>query len=372
MLRIGITGQVGFMGTHLFNYLKLKTEEFELIPFKDEYFDKQKDLKDWVCQCDVIVHLAAINRNNDLQVLYDTNINLVKQLMQAIDETRITRHVIFASSIQEDRDNQYGKSKKEGRQMLSNWAKTNGINFTGMVIPNTFGPFGRPYYNSVIATFCYQLSHNEVPKIDVDGQLRLIYVGELVDEIYKIIVARKNDENLKVQHTSEHKVSEILSILQRFKKEYYENSIIPALNNKFELNLFNTFRCYFDIKNYYPFKLVKNADNRGSFVETIKLEIGGQVSFSFTKPGITRGNHFHIRKIERFVVIKGEAHIQLRKIGTDEVLDFYLSGENPAYVDMPIWFTHNITNVGKEDLYTIFWINEFYNASDPDTYFENV
>jgi len=127
-----------------------------------------------------------------------------------------------------------------------------------------------------------------------------------------------------------------------------------------------------DIENHYPVKLKKNTDDRGTFVETIKSGLGGQVSFSTTKPGITRGNHFHTRKIERFAVIKGKAQIQLRRIGTDKVMNFELDGNEPSYVDMPIWYTHNITNVGNEELYTIFWINEFFDPNDPDTFFENV
>jgi UDP-2-acetamido-2,6-beta-L-arabino-hexul-4-ose reductase len=126
------------------------------------------------------------------------------------------------------------------------------------------------------------------------------------------------------------------------------------------------------LNNFFPIKYKNNIDERGNFVEIIRLEIGGQVSFSTTINGITRGNHFHTRKIERFSVIKGKALIQLRKIGTTEVFEYYLSGEEPAYVDMPIWYTHNIKNIGQEELYTIFWINEFYDANNPDTYFENV
>jgi len=150
------------------------------------------------------------------------------------------------------------------------------------------------------------------------------------------------------------------------------HGIIPNFDSKFELNLFNTFRSYIDLKSYYPKYYKNNIDSRGNFVEIIKLNSGGQISFSTTKKNITRGNHFHTRKIERFSVIKGEAIIKLRKKDSSEVFSFTLSGDKPSYVDMPIWFTHNITNVGSEDLYTIFWINEFYNENDTDTYFEKV
>ncbi|MCK9401523.1 MAG: hypothetical protein M0Q51_16210 [Bacteroidales bacterium] len=164
----------------------------------------------------------------------------------------------------------------------------------------------------------------------------------------------------------------MLNKLEKFKKDYFENGIIPDLSISFDRNLFNTFLCYIDHQSFFPFKLKKNSDDRGSFVETIKLNSGGQVSFSTTVPGITRGNHFHTRKAERFAVIKGKARIQLRKIGTNKIMSFDLDGVQPSFVDMPVWYTHNITNTGDEELYTIFWINEFFDPDDPDTYFEAV
>lgn len=168
------------------------------------------------------------------------------------------------------------------------------------------------------------------------------------------------------------KVSGLLKKIQDYKIAYFEKGEIPPLNNTFERNLFNTFLCYLDHKTFFPFILKKNTDNRGSFIETIKLNSGGQVSFSTTVPDITRGNHFHIRKAERFAVIKGKALIELRKVGTDKVMSFELDGETPSFVDMPIWYTHNIKNIGNEELYTIFWISEHFDASDPDTFFEKV
>ena len=378
MLKIGITGQPGFIGTHLFNTLNLSKDKFQTIPFEDSYFSDVDKLNSWVKQCDVIVHLAAMNRHNDPDVLYHTNIKLVKQLIAACETTNSTPHILLSSSTQEERDNLYGKSKKEGRELLAQWATKNSANFTGFIIPNVFGPFGNPYYNSVIATFCHQLTHNEQPRIDVDGELKLIYVAELVqhfiDRIEKVNLEISNPvvETIQLPHTSQAKVSSILQILESFKAKYFTTGEIPALDSTFERNLFTTFLCYINHKQFFPFHLKKNTDNRGSFVETVKLNSGGQISFSTTAPGITRGNHFHTHKAERFAVIKGKALIQLRKIGTTEVFNFELSGDQPSFVDMPIWHTHNITNIGTNDLYTIFWINEFFDANDPDTYFEAV
>jgi UDP-2-acetamido-2,6-beta-L-arabino-hexul-4-ose reductase len=372
MLHIGITGQAGFIGTHLFNFFGLKKDEFTRIPFEDNYFDNRPKLEEFVSQCDVLIHLAALNRHNDPQTIYDTNILLVNKLLNALDSTGSKPHILFSSSTQEERDNMFGKSKRAGRQLLSDWAEKNNTPFTGLVIPNVFGPFGNPYYNSVVATFSHQLTHNEQPKIDVDAQLKIIHIGELVRNIYDLIKNKTNNPEYRVPHSREISVSGILNLLENYKSLYFEKGILPDLNDPFEKNLFNTFVCYINIGEHYPVKLKKSIDERGSFVETVKLNSGGQISFSTTKPGITRGNHFHTRKAERFAVIKGKARIQLRRIGTDKILNFELDGSEPAYVDMPVWYTHNITNTGNEDLYTIFWINEFFNPDDPDTFFENV
>lgn len=372
MIKIGITGQEGFVGTHLFNTIALFPSEFERVNYDIRYFGEEALLDQFVAQCDVIVHLAAMNRHNDPQVLYDTNVGLVSTLIRSLERTNSKAHVLLSSSSQEEKDNLYGKSKKIGRELLMAWASGAGATFTGLIIPNVFGPFGHPYYNSVIATFSHQISHGERPQIQVDGTLNLIFVSELVREILNSIRANKTNTAYVVPHTATAKVSEILALLEGYKKSYQDKGEIPQLNSVFELNLFNTFRCYMNIADHFPVKFTQHTDPRGSFVEVIRLGIGGQVSFSTTVPGITRGNHYHTRKIERFAVIKGKALIQLRRIGTDEVLDFYLDGAEPAYVDMPIWYTHNIKNIGDEILYTNFWINEFYDPNDPDTYFEKV
>jgi UDP-2-acetamido-2,6-beta-L-arabino-hexul-4-ose reductase len=369
MIKVGITGQAGFVGTHLFNYLGLKPE-IERIPFQKNFLDNPKDLEHFVSNCDVIVHLAAMNRHADTQFIYDTNIALVEKLIQACNQTKSNPHIIFSSSTQEEAENPYGKSKKLGRELLEQWAQNTGAKTTALVIPNVFGPFGKPFYNSVVATFCYQLTHGELPTINTDSSVKLIYVNELIEEIYQTITQKTFGRKV-INHTKEIKVSEILALLNTYKTEYLEKGTFPSLEQDFEKSLFNTFRCYIPL-NHYPFHLKKNTDNRGTFVEIARANTSGQFSFSTTHPGITRGNHFHTRKAERFAVIQGKALIQLRKIDTDEVIDYYLDGENPSFVDMPIWHTHNIKNIGDQDLITLFWINEPFDQANPDTYFVNV
>ena len=379
MITIGITGQNGFIGTHLYNTLELYPDSFKCVPFEDHYFKNQHQLERFVKECDVIVHLAAMNRHNDPGVIYETNLHLVKDLISACESTQATPHIIFSSSTQEERENPYGRSKKEGRKLFEKWAANNGGQFTGLIIPNVYGPFGHPYYNSVVATFSHQLTHKETPKIEIDGDMKLIYVDELVTEIIgiseKVHRDHKNGtfiQQVNVQHSAESKVSQLLETLAGYKSSYFDHGEIPALDTPFRRNLFNTFFCYIDHSDFFPVYLRLNTDERGSFVETVKINSGGQVSFSTTAPGITRGDHFHTRKAERFAVIKGKARIDMRRIGTDKVLSFDLDGSRPSFVDMPIWFTHNITNVGDDELYTIFWISEHYDPHDPDTFFEKV
>ena len=376
-IKIGITGQAGFVGTHLYNELGLEPEKYERIPFFDDCFAKPELLCAFVKQCDVIVHLAAVNRHSDPDELYKINVGLVNSLISALNRENVNPHIVFSSSTQENLDNPYGKSKLEGRRLFEQWAHEHSASFTGMIIPNVFGPFGLPNYNSFIATFCHKLTHNEMPEIITDSEVNLIYATSLCKHILSDIneTYASNCRVVKEKHIQPDfikKVSEILKLIVVFKDEYFCQGIIPFFSDKNEINLFNTFRSYIEIDRYFPFKLKQNIDERGTFTETIRLGTGGQVSFSTTNPGITRGNHFHTRKIERFTVIKGKAKIQLRKIGTEQVHDFYLDSNNPSYVDMPVWHTHNITNIGDDDLYTQFWINEWYDASNPDTFFEKV
>ena len=400
MIKIGITGQAGFIGTHLYNTLSLHPDKYIRIPFRDEFFQSEEALDAFVKQCDIIVHLAAMNRHNDPEVLYKTNIELVQKLIDAMERTNSKPYVIMSSSLQEEQDNLYGHSKREGRELFNQWADRTDAKFTGLIIPNVFGPFGVPFYNSVISTFSYQLCNKQKPMIEVDNELNLIYVGDLVKVILDLFPADYAEKNtdyadkedtestedtedtegteggiyarvLEVEYRAKYKVSELLDKLKGYYETYVVKGIFPDLEDWFEVCLFNTFRSYLP-KEHFPVKYNKHSDDRGIYVETMKFMSQGQVSFSTTLPGITRGNHFHTRKVERFAVIKGNASIKLRKYGTDEVIEYILDGEEPAYVDMPIWFTHNITNIGDTEMLTMFWINEVYDPNDPDTYYEPV
>lgn len=367
--KVGITGKRGFIGSHLSNYLQLQ-EDVEIIDFDRSFFSNEEALKKFVSQCDTIVHLAAINRHEDLNELHDININLVQSLITACMASDSNPHIIFSSSTQEKKENLYGASKSKGADLFLDWASHNNGVCSSLIIPGVFGPFGRPFYNSVVATFCHQVANGEKPEIINDASIDLIYINELIDDILDLIRLPKHGK-IEVIPRYNLKVSELKNKLESFNSIYVVNNEFPNLENNFDLALFNTFLCFLST-DFYPRPLVKHEDQRGYFMEITRANSKGQFSISTTKPGITRGNHFHTRKAERFAVVKGKARIALRKVDEEEVQEYFLSGESPSYVDMPIWHTHNITNVGDEELITLFWINEAYNPDNPDTYFVNV
>jgi UDP-2-acetamido-2,6-beta-L-arabino-hexul-4-ose reductase len=368
-ITVGITGSGGLIGQHVLFRLAQEPDTFRLVPFERSMFDDEAGgaLDAFVRQCDVIVHLAGINRDPDPEQVYRVNLNLARALRAAMERIASAAHLIIASSVQEGGESAYARSKRDARVLL---AEIPGRGpFTGLIIPNTFGPFGRPFDNSFISTFCHQLVYGEQPKVIEDRTVQLIAAHELAEIIVGCIHGRTENPCMTVPHTREIAVSQVLERLTGWRDLYICNNTIPVFADGFELTLFNTLRSHIDPARRYPMRLVSHPDERGAFTEILRHNTGGQVSFSTTLPGITRGNHYHTRKVERFTVIRGEAVIRLRRIGTGEVLEFALSGAAPSYVDMPVFYTHSITNVGDEPLYTVFWINEPYDPADPDTFF---
>lgn len=372
MIRIGITGGNGFIGSNLGNYIRLNDKQYELIDFNRCFFEDNKLLDRFISKCDVVIHLAGLNRHSNQELIFETNVRLARILTESIQRTGNLKKLIFSSSIQENSHNIYGESKRVSRGIFEKGLENTKCSFVGLIIPNVFGPFCNPNYNSVIATFCDKICKQENTEIINDKKLELIYVDELIHYILDIINGTKTERTVAIQATATFAVSEILEKLRSFDEEYIQDGIIPNIESRFNLNLFNTFRSYIDISEMFPKKYLTHTDERGSFTELIRTNTKGQFSFSTTKKGITRGNHYHTRKIERFSVIKGKAKVSMRMVNTSNTVDLYLDGDSPSYVDIPIWHTHNITNIGDSELVTCFWINEAYDSTDPDTYFENV
>jgi len=369
--KVGITGQGGFVGSYLKNYIQfIVPEGMEIVEFQDGYFQSEKKLQRFVPECDSIVHLAAMSRGDETEV-YKTNINLTKKLIDALDKSGARPQIIFASSIHERTNNSFGRSKKDSRLMLDKWARKNNTKFTGLIIPHIFGPFAKPFHNSALATFCHQLATHASPKIVNDSELKLIYVEHLVVEIIKIIRSGAGPVKVKILPDKKMKVSALLKKLEHFDTLYLKNNVIPELKNEFDINLFNTLRSYIDDGDR-KISLIKKKDPRGYFCEMTKSENRGQFSFSSTNPGVVRGNHFHTTKIERFCVIEGRAKVKIRKIGDKKIYSFLVDGNHPVIIDIPIWYAHNIVNISSKPLVTLFFSNEIFDPSCPDTYSEQV
>jgi len=239
MIRAGITGQAGFIGSHLANYFRIQ-EDIELIPFSREYFNDALALQTFVAKCDVIIHLAAMSRNPDGKLLYDNNIGLDKKLIAALEAQNSQAQIFFASTTHEMREGDYYASKRDGQELFKAW----GGKFTAMVMPNTFGPYGKPYFNSVVSTFCYKVVLNEQAEIMIDAPVELIYINDLCHEFHKVIKGKIKESSYTPPATATRKVSEILNLLLNFRELYVEQGIIPEFKDNFEKNLFTTFQSY--------------------------------------------------------------------------------------------------------------------------------
>ena len=350
-MKIGITGVNGFIGYHTYTYIKYATD-LEPIKLKRDFVNDDR-LKD----CDWVIHLAGMNRGEDDDI-YKTNIQLTSDLLDSISEK--TR-VIFTSSTQSN--SVYADSKKVCETMLSESVG----NHKTLKLPNVFGPFGKPNYNSFVATFCHKLCNGEEPKIIQDNSVELIFVTDF----FWLFISIINGEDVSL-NTKKIKVTEVLKMLNDYKTQYGFGGKIPKLDTDFKKHLFNTFRSYMNHEDRL-FPTITHSDQRGELAELVNVDMSeGLVFTSFTNPTYVRGEHFHTRKFERFCVLDGKAIIRLRKIGTDEVIEYKVSGDEIQFIDMPTFYTHNIENVGKTQMRAIFWVSEKYVEDDPDTYYEKV
>ena len=372
MIRIGITGAEGLIGWHLRCFLQ-GCSKVQAVPAIRATFSSPDLLAKFVASVDAIIHLAGMNRGADSEIAA-TNIALTETLIKACEQTRCKPHIFFASSTHAvstthgKMDSAYSQSKRECARLLKEWALRNHALFTNLVMPHVFGEHGKPFYNSVVSTFCHQLAAGETPTIINDGELELVHVQRVAQNILELVHApRTGDIAIPGTRMS---VRELLVKLSDF-AEQYRGQIVPDLGNDIDLFLFNTYRSYL-YPRHYPVTATMHCDHRGSLFEAIKSRNGGQSFISTTRPGITRGNHFHTYKVERFCVLSGEALIRIRRLFSDKIDEFTVSGAKPQYIDIPTLHTHNITNTGNSELITLFWTHEIYDTAHPDTFAEPV
>ena len=364
MTRFAISGAGGFLGWHTRAALREASTDFDAVTLGAAFDGAAASAAlDGSARA---IHIAGVNRGSDEEV-HDGNIAFAQQFAAAVRRAETPPPVIvYANSSQTGNGSVYGDAKARAADLLEAAAVDVGADFIDVVLPNLFGEHGRPFYNSVTATFSHLVAQGERPTVDDDKELTLLHAQDAAD-LLTGGVAPDAQAGLERRET----VSGLLRRLEGY-AQFYADGEIPDVADAFDRDLFNSFRS-FTFPGQAPIPLTRHADSRGSFFEIIRSHGGqGQSSFSTTVPGITRGDHFHRRKIERFTVLQGSARISLRKLFTDEVISFDVHGEAPAAVDMPTMWAHNITNIGSEILYTSFWTNDIFDPEHPDTIAEAV
>ena len=363
-MKIVLTGASGFVGWHTRLRLAALTDH-EVVPVTRENWS---DLGQCVAGADAVIHLAGVNRAENEQEVEQGNIRLASDVAHAISAAKRPLRVVMSGTIQVERDNAYGRGKLAAQNAIAKATTSAGGHFVDVCLPNLFGEHGLPAYNSFVATFVRETIARKVPQLN-NSPVELLHVQ---DAAQSLIDALQHDEYQLRPEGLQTGVVEVWDLLQEFHRSYIPNGEIPDLSSKFRIDLFNTYRAGL-FPDHYPISLVPHSDPRGSFVETVRCRGGeSQSSFSTTVPGITRGEHYHLAKIERFAVIQGKARISLRKMFHDEVLDFDVSGDKPVAIDMPVGWVHNITNTGDDVLLTQFWSHELFRPEAPDTFAEPV
>ncbi|MBA4084740.1 MAG: capsule biosynthesis protein CapF [Kytococcus sp.] len=363
-MKILLTGARGFLGWHTRLRLHALTDH-EVVPVGREEW---ADLPSLVYGADAVIHIAGVNRAASHDEVRDGNVALARDLATAVSGSSAPLRIVYANSIQAGNGSPYGTGKEEAAHVLADAAASAGGSFVDVLLPNIFGEHGRPRYNSFVATFVHATVAGEDVTIN-DNQVGLLHVQDAAQSLIDGLVT---DAPSISPEAETHGVQEVWDLLQEFHTSYVPSGEIPDLSTKFRIDLFNTYRTAL-FPEHYPITLVPHADARGAFVETVRCRGGeGQTSFSTTVPGITRGEHYHLHKIERFAVIRGKGTMELRKMFTDEVVTFEADGDAPVAVDMPVGWVHNITNTGDDVLFTQFWSHELFRPDAPDTFPEPV
>lgn len=357
-MRILLTGAAGFLGWHTRVRLSALTDH-EVVPVTRESWSQLSELAQG---CDAIIHVAGINRASGDEVEHG-NVRLAQAVADAARSAGVQR-IVYANSIQAERDNPYGRGKAAAATALA----SSGAEVVDVLLPNLFGEYGRPGYNSFVATFADAVARDSAPAEVNDNPVELLHVQRAAQVLIDALDSPAGQQRPAAHPTS---VVEVLQKLTDF-RETYRTGDIPALASDFDVELFNTLRGAL-FPQAYPLLLTPHSDDRGRLVETVRSHGGqGQTFVSTTRPGITRGEHYHLEKIERFVVLGGRARISLRKVFTDEVVDFDVTGDEPVAIDMPTMWVHNITNTGAETLLTQFWTHTLFDPDNPDTFWQKV
>lgn len=369
-MKILVTGANGFIGSNLVSELRNRG-------YKDIYLcdvDTDAATLDYYCQnCDFVFHLAGVLRPKDDKEFMNGNYGFTTTLIEKLKSFGNRSPILLTSSIQAALENPYGQSKKAGEDYLFKYSEETKIPVLIYRLPNAYGKWARPNYSSVIATFCYNISRGLPIQInDPSTILRLVYIDDVVNEFISALEGNGHKNGMYYQIPIEDSVTlgKVAETIKGF-KAMRENLSVPNLANHFEKCLYSTYLSYLP-ENDFAYPLQMKCDHRGSFTEIIKTFNAGQVSINISLPGITKGNHWHHTKNEKFLVVAGHCLIKFRKVGCQEIITYDVSGDKLEVVDIPCGYTHNITNVGETNSVTLMWCNEIFDPQHPDTYFMEV
>ena len=369
-MKIVVTGSNGFIGKNLIVRLQC-LEDVEIVQITRQ--TQLRDFSELLKEANVIYHLAGVNRPKNEKEFIKGNIDLTRTLIESIEPSNCPVFVL-SSSTQAAMDNAYGTSKKSAEELVKDATNKGRIQGVIFRLPGVFGKWSRPNYNSVISTFCHNVAHGKPLEIrDSSYTFPVVYIDDVVEQFLEqigkglISSTCRFEEIRTVFNVSLGFLAEIISSFPSNR----ETLIAPAVGDTITKYLYSTYLSYLP-ENKFAYPMELKVDNRGDLFEWIKSETFGQVFISTTKPGITRGNHFHHTKTEKFLVIRGEAVIRFRHVLSHKVIEYQVNGKEPMVVDIPTGYTHNITNIGDSELITLFWANEIFDQNRTDTYFLEV
>ena len=369
-MNILVTGAYGFIGKNLISELRNRSY------YDINEYDQETDpnLLDEYCRVtDFVFHLAGVNRPKEQSEYMKGNFGFTSTMLAALKKYNNTCPVMISSSVQAELDNPYGESKKAGEDLLFEYSKETGARVLVYRFPNVFGKWSRPNYNSAVATFCNNIAHDLPIEVnDPSVAMNLVYIDDVVEELIHSLEGEENRIGsfcqVSVVHTST--LGEIVDLIYSFKKSREDKSV-PNMSDAFTKKLYSTYLSYLP-EDQFSYELKMNVDERGSFTEFLKTLDRGQVSVNVSKPGITKGNHWHHTKNEKYLVVSGKGVVRFRKIDSGETLEYFVSGEKLEVVDIPTGYTHNIENHGDTDMVTIMWANEPFDPEKHDTHYMEV
>ncbi|MBU3093185.1 capsular polysaccharide biosynthesis protein CapF [Clostridium sp. CF011] len=365
-MKILVTGAKGFVGKNIIAELKNKgyTDIFEY-----DLGTEESLLEKYTKECEFVFHLAGVNRPKDESEFMEGNFGFTSVLLDLLKKNNNKAPVLITSSVQAEKENPYGISKKAGEDLLFAYNKETGAKVLVYRLPNLFGKWSRPNYNTVVATFCHNIARGiEIQISNADADLDLCYIDDVLDEFIRALenMESKKDEYCYVPIVHNIKLGDLAKKIRSFKESRSDLSV-PNMGDELTKKLYSTYLSFLP-EDKFSYDLKMNKDNRGSFTEFIRTAENGQVSVNVSKPGITKGDHWHHTKNEKFMVVSGEGVIRFRKIGTDKIIEYKVNADKLEVVDIPTGYTHSIVNIGENDLVTIMWVNECFDPKKPDTF----